>query len=163
MPWFLSIIHDLPSFLSKSCVVTWTTGLQSKMIILVLIEPNCSIIAACLPCYGALFVGATSLKSIIHSFRTVFTVGSQSSTYSKSNIRNRNGLGLAIDSADKFQGTRNSQVELTGTVPRWPEASAGGHTTVHINSPVQQHESRASQCQSPGITVETALNVSTAH
>ncbi|RAK90787.1 hypothetical protein BO79DRAFT_252970 [Aspergillus costaricaensis CBS 115574] len=153
----------LHASLSKVAVDHALVRLQSKMIIFMLIEPNCSIIAACLPCYGALFVGATSLKSIIHSFRTVFTVGSQSSTYSNSSTRNKNGLRFAIDSASKFQAFSDSQVELTGTVPRWPEASAGGHATVHINSPIQQHESRASQSQSPGITVGTTLNVSTTH
>ncbi|GKZ25554.1 hypothetical protein AbraIFM66951_001326 [Aspergillus brasiliensis] len=151
----------LHASLSKVAVDHALVRLQSRMIIFMLIEPNCSIVAACLPCYGALFMGTTSLSSIVQSFRTVFTVGSQGSTYSKSGTRNRKGLKLVTDSANQFHGSSDSQVELTGTVPRWLETSAGGHATVDINSPIKQHEARVSQCQSPGITVETTLDVVT--
>ncbi|KAL4999870.1 hypothetical protein BDV10DRAFT_184014 [Aspergillus recurvatus] len=51
-------------------------GLQ---FIFMILEPNCSIIAACLPCYGPLFGRGRAPDSLIRSLRSVFTLRSQSS------------------------------------------------------------------------------------
>ncbi|PYI10679.1 hypothetical protein BO78DRAFT_414316 [Aspergillus sclerotiicarbonarius CBS 121057] len=93
----------LHASLSKVATDPSMVRLQSKMIIFMLLEPNCSIMAACLPCFGTFFVGGRSLGSMIRSFRSVFSVRSQNSTYSKASARNRS-LKLLTDSAEGFRG-----------------------------------------------------------
>lgn len=41
-----------------------------------ILEPNCSIIAACLPCSGPLVAGGRAPESIIRSVRSVFSLRS---------------------------------------------------------------------------------------
>lgn len=50
-----------------------------------IVEPNCSIIAACLPCYGPLFRGGRKPESLVRSIRSLLSLRSQSSTSSNSN------------------------------------------------------------------------------
>lgn len=58
---------------------------QSKNFVFMIVEPNCSIIAACLPCYGPLFRGGRKPESLVRSIRSLFSLRSQSSTSSNSN------------------------------------------------------------------------------
>jgi hypothetical protein len=44
------------------------------MFIFMMIEPNCSIIAACLPCFGHLFAGMRTPESIVRSVRSVRSI-----------------------------------------------------------------------------------------
>ncbi|KAK0631017.1 hypothetical protein B0T17DRAFT_462298, partial [Bombardia bombarda] len=55
---------------------------QSKQFIFMIIEPNCSIIAACLPCYGPLLAGGRRPESIIRSIRSLISIGSGGSKHS---------------------------------------------------------------------------------
>ncbi|KAI1147775.1 hypothetical protein F4825DRAFT_436349 [Nemania diffusa] len=122
-PWRrLSVI--LIFWLGAFCVVAATTRLvlldqsiqavlesrssvavQSKQFIFLILEPNCSIIAACLPCYGPLLKAGRGPESLIRSVRSMFSL--QSRTNSKnsspiaSNVRNMNSASIA-----------ESQVEL---------------------------------------------------
>jgi hypothetical protein len=51
-------------------------------IMFVIIEPNCSVIAGCVPCYGHLWSsGGRRLHSIVDSARSAFTLRSHSSAY----------------------------------------------------------------------------------
>lgn len=80
-------------------------AVQSKQFIFLILEPNCSIIAACLPCYGPLLKAGRGPESLIRSVRSMFSL--QSRTNSKnsspiaSNVRNMNSASIA-----------ESQVEL---------------------------------------------------
>ncbi|KAK5999070.1 hypothetical protein PT974_01458 [Cladobotryum mycophilum] len=65
---------------------------ESKQFIFMILEPNCSIIAACLPCYGPLIAGGRAAESIIRSVRSVFSLRS---------IRSNNSGGSG-------NGTRNT-------------------------------------------------------
>lgn len=53
--------------------------LQSRNIIFMLLEPNCSTITACLPCYGPLFRGGRSQVSLVRSVRSLFSLHSRRS------------------------------------------------------------------------------------
>ncbi|KAF2641483.1 hypothetical protein P280DRAFT_507031 [Massarina eburnea CBS 473.64] len=46
------------------------------------VEPNCSIIAACLPTYGTLFHSGRSLSSLFGSVRSIFSISGRSGTNS---------------------------------------------------------------------------------
>ncbi|ETS76589.1 hypothetical protein PFICI_11976 [Pestalotiopsis fici W106-1] len=59
---------------------------QSKQYIFLIIEPNCSILAASLPTYGPLFSGGGGMESIFRSLRSVFSLQSYRSG-SKSSSR----------------------------------------------------------------------------
>ncbi|KAI1440243.1 hypothetical protein F5Y02DRAFT_411638 [Annulohypoxylon stygium] len=64
--------------------VSKSAGLQihSKYveIMFVIIEPNCSIIAAFLPCYGYLLNNGATIDSMVRSARSIFSLGSIPST-----------------------------------------------------------------------------------
>lgn len=49
-------------------------------IMFVIIEPNCSIIAAFLPCYGYLLNNGATIDSMVRSARSIFSLGSIPST-----------------------------------------------------------------------------------
>ncbi|CAI6331426.1 unnamed protein product [Periconia digitata] len=51
--------------------------LQSQNFILMIIEPNISVVAACLPCYGPLVKGGRSQMSLINSVRSMFSLRSR--------------------------------------------------------------------------------------
>lgn len=120
------------------------------------LEPNCSIIAACLPCYGTLFAKGQSLGSIIKSARSMFSLRSQGSS-----SRSRGG-----DSLTRGRGTKptpeesgsESQVELTAPPDGWPRPSTGGRATVKTNKAHVYDVERAG-AESPGIVVNTRLDV----
>lgn len=50
--------------------------LQDQIYIFKIIEPNLSIIAACLPCYGPLFKGGRAAESLIRSVRSIVSLAS---------------------------------------------------------------------------------------
>ncbi|KAF2478182.1 uncharacterized protein BDR25DRAFT_338822 [Lindgomyces ingoldianus] len=61
---------------------------QAKQFCFMILEPNCSIIAACLPCYGPLFAHGRGMESILRSVRSVFSLRSRSSPHGSDNSRN---------------------------------------------------------------------------
>ncbi|RYC62858.1 hypothetical protein CHU98_g3351 [Xylaria longipes] len=78
---------------------------QSKQFIFLILEPNCSIIAACLPCYGPLFNTGRGPESLLRSVRSMFSL--------RSNDTSKNSLTAArnarrLNSASETE----SQVEL---------------------------------------------------
>jgi hypothetical protein len=94
---------DFPQILISYVVVQW------KNFVFMILEPNCSIIAACLPCYGPLFKSGKAIESILRSVRSVFSLRSQGSGgsgigYNK--FGHRGGL------ASEPQQAAESQIEL---------------------------------------------------
>ncbi|CAG9946710.1 unnamed protein product [Clonostachys rosea f. rosea IK726] len=92
--------------------------LQSKQFIFMIIEPNCSIIAACLPCYGPLVSGGHSLGSIFNSIRSMFSLRSGSGSKQLTTTSQEH---IAIGDTSKVQ----YDVEMQ---PHW---SGYGPPTVH--------------------------------
>lgn len=83
------------------------------------IEPNTSILAACLPTYGPLTAGGRAPGSIVRSVRSIFSLGSVGSGGSHPSRKN----GPAP--ANHLSGDNNvaeSQVELQG-LDSWPGKS----------------------------------------
>lgn len=118
------------------------------------LEPNCSILAACLPCYGTLFAKGQTLGSIIKSARSMFSLRSQGSS------------SRGADSLTRGRGTKpaeesgsESQVELTAPPDGWPRPSTGGRATVKTGRAHVYDEERGG-AESPGIVVNTRLDVS---
>ncbi|KAI1209076.1 uncharacterized protein F4807DRAFT_468009 [Annulohypoxylon truncatum] len=62
-------------------------GVQSTQSCFLIIEPHCSIIAACLPCYGPLLAGMRGPESMLHSFRSIFSLQSMDATHSNNRTR----------------------------------------------------------------------------
>ncbi|ORY11851.1 hypothetical protein BCR34DRAFT_564780 [Clohesyomyces aquaticus] len=82
---------------------------QAKQFCFMLLEPNCSIMAACLPCYGPLFAHGRGMESMLRSVRSVFSLRSRSSNQGSATSRNwSSGLPKSSD----VDGSE-SQVELT--------------------------------------------------
>ncbi|KAH9884986.1 hypothetical protein F4778DRAFT_517129 [Xylariomycetidae sp. FL2044] len=69
--------------------------LQDQIYIFKIIEPNCSIIAACLPCYGPLFKGGRAAESLIRSVRSIVSLASGRSHGSSRSSRLRRQQGRA--------------------------------------------------------------------
>ncbi|KUI71215.1 hypothetical protein VM1G_07108 [Cytospora mali] len=92
--------------------------LQSKQFIFMIIEPNCSIIAACLPCYGTLLsaLGGRAPESMLRSVRSIFSLRSR-------NTDNSNKGALGGNSPGATLGIKSdSQIELQ-THQSWPSKS----------------------------------------
>jgi hypothetical protein len=93
------------------------TANQSRQYIFMVLEPNCSILAACLPTYGPLFAGGRAAESIIRSVRGIFSL--------RSSMGGSGGRSYPINlSAPSLPGTRqkssgDSQVELQNA-ENWP-------------------------------------------
>lgn len=79
---------------------------QHKQFIFMIIEAHCSIIAACLPCFGPLFTGGRAPESLVRSVRSVLSLASRSS--------------LKKDTTRKNGSINGSNIELT------PYSNSGG-------------------------------------
>jgi hypothetical protein len=90
-----------------------SSDLEAKVYIFAVIEPNCSIIAACLPCYGPLLKGGRGAESLVASVRSaisLFSFGSQDSR--NASRRNQPGSGSNKQvAADLAQN--DSELQLT--------------------------------------------------
>lgn len=88
-------------------LITLSPVLQSRQFVFLIIEPNCSIIAACLPTYGPLFAGGRGLSSIVNSVRSVFSL--RSTTSSRNRYANASHDGHQAPN----KSDTDSQIELT--------------------------------------------------
>jgi len=89
---------------------------ESKQFIFMLLEPNCSIIAACLPCYGTLFArqGGRSPESLVRSVRSVLSLRSRSSSKHSGKSWNASGpSNPTVTDHDKNAPRSESQIELS--------------------------------------------------
>jgi hypothetical protein len=96
------------------------TDSQAKQFIFLIIEPNCSIIAACLPTYGPLFSswGGRAPESIVRSVRSILSLGSRHSS-PKNSIGNTQHAKRLPDTNDGSLKS-DSQIELR----QWPAGPA---------------------------------------
>jgi hypothetical protein len=97
-----------------------------------LIEPNCSVIAACLPCYGPLVRGGRSQLSLIHSVRSLFSLRSRASRGSTSN----RGSEDARSPTESQIELKQSEGQSTVVVERYSdisESERGGMQAGRIN------------------------------
>ncbi|KAK3942830.1 hypothetical protein QBC46DRAFT_308347 [Diplogelasinospora grovesii] len=89
---------------------------QSKQYIFMVLEPNCSILAACMPTYGPLMAGGRGPESIIRSVRSIFSLRSVGSGGSRPSRRN---YVESTSNMPRGSSAAESQVELQG-VETWP-------------------------------------------
>ncbi|KAK9772826.1 putative Integral membrane protein [Seiridium cardinale] len=94
---------------------------QSKQYIFLVIEPNCSILAASLPTYGPLFTGGRAPESFIRSLRSVFSIRSfrSSGSGSRGGSATRKTWPTSPSNIPKSSHSTESQVELR-RVEDWP-------------------------------------------
>ena len=116
-----------------------------------IIEPNTSIIAACLPCYGPLFANGRSPQSLVRSVRSIFSLRSNNSSSDrsqpKSNTAPRNGVSI------------DSQIELKQASSDWYTA----HNENHVMSDVEGGgEVESESYQNNGINVTKGYDVTRA-
>ena len=122
---------------------------QSKQFIFMIIEPNCSIIAACLPCYGPLFAKGRSPVSLVRSVRSVFSLRSRTSSVNRSQSR-------FAEAAPRDGSSIDSQIELKQATTDWSTAHSQGHTTSNVES---RREEDSEGYQNGEISITKAYDV----
>ena len=118
---------------------------QTEQFIFMLIEANCSIIAACLPCYGPLVAKGKSPESLVRSVRSVFSLRSRTSSTQRSTSPRK---GSSIDSS----------IGLKQASREWATANTQGRNYSNIE---YHGEEDAHAYQSEGINVTKAYDVNT--
>lgn len=113
-----------------------------------LIEPNCSIIAACLPCYGPLFAKGRSPESLVRSVRSVFSLRSKNSSTNRSPSGSTNATARNETSFD-------SHVELKQVSKDWSESQNQGCNTNKIETKREEFESY----ENGGISVTKGFDI----
>ncbi|KAI1384138.1 uncharacterized protein F4822DRAFT_434082 [Hypoxylon trugodes] len=107
-------------------------AIQSKQFVFLLIEPHCSIIAGCLPCYGSLLAkfGGCAPESLVRSVRSMISLQSWGSRGSRGSRGSKSKTQKSTDAppAKSSQTSHDeSQVELTSR-SQWPDS----HHDVHV-------------------------------
>ena len=144
------VVLDRNTHLTLTC---FPPDIHSKQLVFMIIETNCSIIAACLPCYGALLRGGQSLASIVRSFLAIHGRASSPSDSSFASLHS--GKHYPIHGIRDLDADTGSQVELTGPTERW------SRTTTQVTIKVSGNPHHNDECRSPGIVVHTELDIST--
>ncbi|KAE8160451.1 hypothetical protein BDV40DRAFT_290103 [Aspergillus tamarii] len=143
----------LHASIAKEATDLSVVHIHSKQLVFMIIETNCSIIAACLPCYGALLRGGQSLASIVRSFLAIHGRASSPSDSSFASLHS--GKHYPIHGIRDLDADTGSQVELTGPTERW------SRTTTQVTIKVSGNPHHNDECRSPGIVVHTELDIST--
>ncbi|KAH5254333.1 hypothetical protein HBI25_136520 [Parastagonospora nodorum] len=120
--------------------------LQSKNFVFMLIEPNCSVIAACLPCYGPLLRNGRSQMSLVHSVRSLFSLRSQASSVNGEYGR----YGSKGDGSLDARSATDSHIELK---------AHDGQSTAIVERYSQQSDAERGEVQSGGINVTSDVRV----
>ncbi|KAK4234570.1 hypothetical protein C8A03DRAFT_37651 [Achaetomium macrosporum] len=115
--------------------VTQSNGLvsnQSRQYIFMVLEPNCSILAACLPTYGPLVSGGRAPESLVRSVRSVFSLRS---------IRSNNGSGGGGSLSRSARHNNNkdageSQVELHDADDTWSAKVSSSREANTLATPI---------------------------
>lgn len=123
--------------------------LQSTQFIFVILEPNCSVIAACLPCYGPFLAKGRSPESLVRSMKSVFSLRSRDSYTNSSQSK-------STDVAPRNDSALNSQTELQQPSKNWPMAENQGH---NITNGEIRREEDLEGCQNMGISITKAYDV----
>ncbi|KAB8263046.1 hypothetical protein BDV32DRAFT_146837 [Aspergillus pseudonomiae] len=143
----------LHASIAKEATDLSVVHIHSNQLVFMIIETNCSIIAACLPCYGALLRGGQSLASIVRSF---FAIHGRARSQTDSSFTSlRSGKHYPIHGIRDLYADTGSQVELTGPRDRW------SRTTTQVTIKVSGNPRQNDECLSPGIVVHTELDIST--
>ncbi|OTA98360.1 hypothetical protein M426DRAFT_69960 [Hypoxylon sp. CI-4A] len=128
----LALVHRvLSDVLSTGTSVCSKTALQSTQFVFLLVEPHCSIIAACLPCYGPLIDGGRAPESIVRSVRSILSIASRGSSSNGSKGRSAVRLPSVNDSQHKIATLQDNDT-------KWLQQS---QTQVHVDAgdPSQAH------------------------
>ncbi|KAE8381678.1 hypothetical protein BDV26DRAFT_289309 [Aspergillus bertholletiae] len=146
----LVLIH---ASISKEATDITIVHLHSKQLIFMIIEANCSIIAACLPCYGALLHERRSVASIM---RSVFATRGHTRSQTDSSFASlHSGKHYPSHGIRDLYADTGSQVELTGPADRW------SRTTTQVTIKVSGNPRPNDEYRAPGIVVHTELDIST--
>lgn len=100
-----------------------------------ILEPNCSIIAACLPCFGPLVAGGRAPESLIRSVRSVLSIRSRSSRAGSDKSRSQNSNDNASRESRSKKAPSDSQIELASVADDdevWAKSQAGRNNTVNV-------------------------------
>ncbi|KAI1761978.1 hypothetical protein GGR53DRAFT_503358 [Hypoxylon sp. FL1150] len=110
---------------------------QSVQFIFMILEPNCSIIAACLPCYGPLVAGGRAPESIIRSVRSVFSLRSLRSRRTGTPRKD----STELEAGGAFRALKSdSQRQLHEQSIDWPQAHHGAQViTTNDKGGLQAH------------------------
>lgn len=127
-----------------------TVFVQWKNFIFMVLEPNCSIIAACLPCYGPLFKGAWNMESLVRSFRSVFSLQSRGSRDASRN----NGNDYS-----KFSDKSGPQSDANSTADSQLELNGGQKGRAFVEIERISHGSRDEESNLDGINVTRGVQV----
>lgn len=92
------------------------------------------------------------MKSLVHSVRSVFSLGSRDSSLNRSQSR-------FPDTAPKIGSSTDSQIELKQGSADWFTAHNQGHITSHVESRVEEE---SEGYQNNGINVTKAYDVTRA-
>ncbi|RYP09458.1 hypothetical protein DL764_001283 [Monosporascus ibericus] len=122
---------------------------QSHQYVFMVLEPNCSILAACLPTYGPLVTGWRAPESLIRSVRSIFSLRSAGSGFSRPSLRKY--LGSASN-PPRSGSIAESEIELQG-VKDWP---GKGRQEVFISGRIGDDVPVANQ---QGISVTNGVTV----
>lgn len=119
------------------------------------LEPNCSIIAACLPCYGPLFAGGRAPESMVRSVRSIFS------------LRSRGSSGNSKKSSSKRATSKDTNGDRSGN-DSLIELALDPHTEQNSNYISAQRPSHQSYEDigwdaSEGIRVTKGVDVTTIH
>ncbi|MCJ1351571.1 MAG: hypothetical protein MMC33_001555 [Icmadophila ericetorum] len=134
-----------------------TVYLQSKQFIFMILEPNCSIIAACLPCYGPLFAGGRAPESLVRSVRSVFSIRSRGSKVSIGSQKRSQSKVTEIDQSMQKESDSESQIELSKATQQWSNSHSHGQNSVTVDSLAYRTDEELGG--SKGITTTRAVDV----
>jgi hypothetical protein len=103
---------------------------QSRQYIFMVLEPNCSILAACLPTYGPLVSGGRAPESLVRSVRSVFSLRSARSNNSAGSLpRSRNKSAgesqVELQDVDTEAWSRKASRETPSPLPPVPKVPGG--------------------------------------
>lgn len=102
---------------------------DAKSAVFITIEPNSSIIAACLPCYGPLLKQGRALDSPVRSIRSVPLLGSRKS--GSASLRGSSRSPKTSQPTYYPSSSGDSQIELHKASKDWTSSQLQGQNIVH--------------------------------
>ncbi|KAI2615057.1 hypothetical protein GGR54DRAFT_642791 [Hypoxylon sp. NC1633] len=128
----------LAHVMSKVLDAPMKLSLQAKQFVFLVLEPHCSIVAACLPCYGPLVASWRAPRPIVHSARSKDSVGDSNGSRDRGNINglsgtheiqaetSQNNLAVTQSQNSVFVGKNESKVEVNAYRDEKELESMGG-------------------------------------
>ncbi|KAF1940881.1 hypothetical protein EJ02DRAFT_405740 [Clathrospora elynae] len=131
--------------------------IQSRNCVFMILEANCSIIAACLPCYGPLFRGGRSQGSLVASVRSMFSLRSRRSDGSLRSTRNFAGFTNHDKRSGGTHSATESEIELKAATNL--QGPGHGHSRVVVERLSHQTDEEAGYEAMGGINVTKGVEV----